>query len=301
MPQTILLYGPSGVGKTSQLFRLCRFFLKKERIKNPNAKMRLIHADGGGYAPFEQSGWIEKGICDVFDIKYRENMLADTHRLSEGKWPIVDKNGEKIFTANDYEEDWSDYPVLAIEGFTSIGQSLIAHIADQESGVGFKSSYRVKEEEYSFGGLDKGHYGIIQKEISKYVNRGFNRIPCKYIIWTALRARAQDETTKETLIGPEVVGSALTHKISSFLGATFYFESAIKKTDNGELYYVKAHFERGVDKQLDMPFTAKCRIMVDAYPILKEHFPGGYVPMVAGVQGIEKYFEVEKEILEGMN
>ena len=88
MPQTSLIYGPSGVGKTSQLFRLVRYLLKKARETHPNAKARLIHADGGGYAPFEQSGYISKGYVDVFDIKYRQEMIADTRRLSEGKWPV---------------------------------------------------------------------------------------------------------------------------------------------------------------------------------------------------------------------
>ena len=54
----------------------------------------MIHADGGGYAPFEQSGYISKGYVDVFDIKYRQEMIADTRRLSEGKWPVKNRKGD---------------------------------------------------------------------------------------------------------------------------------------------------------------------------------------------------------------
>ena len=300
MPQTSLIYGPSGVGKTSQLFRLVRYLLKKARETQPNAKARLIHADGGGYAPFEQSGYISKGYVDVFDIKYRQEMIADTRRLSEGKWPVKNRKGELEFSASAYSQDWSEYPVLVIEGLTSIANNLIFHLADQEAGAGFKFSYKIVEGEYTVGGLQEGHYGVIQKEVQKAIVRGFNTIPCKYVIWSALRAKAQDKESREFVLGPEVVGSAMTHKVPSLLGSTFYLESAVGKVKDSEetFRYVKAHFESGIDAELNLPFVAKCRVLEDAYPALKAVFKKGYVPCVAGKSGLERYFEVEEEILK---
>jgi hypothetical protein len=39
-------------------------------------------------------------------------------------------------------------------------------------------------------------------------------------------------------------------------------------------------------------------VLEDAYPSLKAVFKKGYVPCVAGKSGLERYFEVEEEILK---
>jgi hypothetical protein len=165
---------------------------------------------------------------------------------------------------------------------------------------GFKFSYKIVEGEYTVGGLQEGHYGVIQKEVQKAIVRGFNTIPCRYVIWSALRAKAQDKESREFVLGPEVVGSAMTHKVPSLLGSTFYLESATGKAKDSEetFRYVKAHFESGIDAELNLPFVAKCRVLEDAYPALKAVFKKGYVPCVAGKSGLERYFEVEEEILK---
>lgn len=293
--QTTLIYGPSGAGKTTQAFRLVKYLLEKERKINPNAKARLIACDGGGYTPFIQSGYVDKGLVRVFDIRQQENMLATMKRLADGYWPVK-RNGQLIFNREEpaCRPNWIDIPILIIEGMTSIAGALINHLSDQDVGQGFKFSYVVKDDDYQIGGLQEGHYGIVQKAIAQFITKGFNAIPCKYIIWTALRIKAEDKTSHETILGPEVVGSAMTHRVTSLLGSTFYLEQAIKD----EIRYIKAHFESGIDASLNMPFVAKCRIIEDAYPILKEKFKNGYVVCVAGKQGIEKYFQVEEEILQ---
>ena len=301
--KTALIYGPSGVGKTNQLFRLVRWILAKAHKTNPKARVRLIHADGGGWAPFEDSGYIEKGWVEAFDVSKREEALADIRRLGDGFWPINIGTKREKFDRTCETKDWENIAAYVIEGITSISMNWLDHFADQEAGMGFKHSWIIQEAEYTIGGLDRGHYGIVQKEVHKLVVHAFNSLPVPWVLWSALvTGKAQDPQTKEYVIGPECAGNAVTHKIPQWLGTTLYLEGKeSERKDGSKLHWVAAHFEKGVDDDSGKPFVAKSRIMEELYPKFKEKFPNGYVDCVSGKRGIERYFETEEQLLEEYN
>lgn len=283
---------------------MVKWILDEERKTNPKARCRLISADGGGIGPFEKSGFISKGLVEYFDIMHRPEALADIRRLGEGMWPRNANTPNEQFdtSAKCKTTDWENIPVVVIEGITSIGNQWLNHCADQEAGMGFKHSWVIKEAEYTIGGLSEGHYGIVQKEIHKLVVHGFNALPTKWVLWSALRTKAEDKKeTRQIMFGPEAVGSAVTHKVPSWLGTTFYLEPRVAENSSGEkVRFVAAHFEEGLDSQTELPFIAKSRVMEDVYPEFKKHFPKGYVQCVAGKRGIEYYFQKEMELMSQM-
>src|ERR1017187_6644074 len=81
-PRSLMIYGNSGSTKTSQAYHLAKWINQKT-----GKTFRLIGANNSDSAPFEDSGMVEKGIVDYFDISNREVALADMRRLSEGFWP----------------------------------------------------------------------------------------------------------------------------------------------------------------------------------------------------------------------
>lgn len=303
--KTVLLYGQSGVGKTNQLFRLAKWLLKKAHKTNTKARVRLIHADGGGWTPFEDSGYIERGWVEAFDVSNRVEALADIRRLGDGYWPVNIGTKKEVFDRSNVcvTKDWENIIAYFVEGITSISMNWLDHFADQEAGMGFKHSWIIQEAEYIIGGQDKGHYGIVQKEVHKLVVHAFNTLPVPWVFWSALATgKATDPSTKEYIIGPECAGTAVTHKIPSWLGTTLYLQGMdSERKDGSMLHWVAAHFEKGIDTDAEKPFIAKARIMEEIYPAFKAKFPHGYVETIAGKKGLEQFFETEEQLLEEYN
>src|SRR5271157_115049 len=87
---TILMYGDSGTGKTSQIGEIAKWHhARTGRIT------RLISADSGWdplmdliITPHNPSG-----IIEAWNIAYVQNPLPVLIKLSEGYWPIVSDDG----------------------------------------------------------------------------------------------------------------------------------------------------------------------------------------------------------------
>ncbi len=315
-PRSMIIYAESGGKKTSQLYHLAKYLIKKYK-----KKIRLISADGGGWAPFEDpcpdpffegNSLIESGWVDPFDISYRKTALADVRRLSEGYWPRDSKKyGEKGYLASDEKclttpEEWEGIIGYMVEGVYSIAMMWLSHIADQEGGVGFKHSYMYKEDDYLIGGLQEGHYGIVQKEIRKVIVHGFNRLPVKFNIWTSLVGKGKNKKnnpkssdTSELCYGPRSAGDATTSEIPSwFMDCIHIDKQRIEKEDKVVEKWV-AWFEEHEDKDTEIPYLAKARINSEYYPKLLEKFPGGFVEL-GYKNGLDKYLRemdrIKKEV-----
>src|ERR1035437_2302947 len=91
-PRSVMMYGVSGSTKTSQCYLLAKMLLEA----NPSKTVRIIHSDGGGWCPFEDSGMIERGEVEVYDFSTSVLALSDYRKLSQGYWPRKTKEGESI-------------------------------------------------------------------------------------------------------------------------------------------------------------------------------------------------------------
>lgn len=288
-----MIYGDSGSTKTTQAYFLAKY------IHNKTGKnVRMIGANASDSAPFEDSGMIEKGIVDFFDISNRKLALADMRRLSEGYWPRDVKEGGKgnklHFKTDDncksVQAQWDKIGGYIVEGTTGIASLLLNHIRSQDEGVGFKHSFKYEEDGYSIGGLQEGHYGLVQQEMYKMIVQGFACLPIQYLIFTGLVAKGEDKRTRETVYGPKAAGSATTFEIPSWFMDCFHLDSVIEETTNEKVERKVAWFVRHEDKDTGVPYLAKPRVLPEVYPQLLKKFPEGYVRL--GFQkGIEKFYE----------
>lgn len=301
--KTALIYGPSGIGKTNQLQRLAYWILRKVRKDNPNAHIRLISADGGGWTPFEQSGMIEDGLVQAYDISNCSDVFTDYRKLSEGWWEY----GNGLEPTPDSE--WKNVVGIFLEGATSMGNAFMSWMSEQDAGVGFKFAFRYEQGGQVIGGLQEGHYGLAQREFYKLMVRGFNTLPVPWVVWTALQNKALDKKSGETVIGPEHVGKAITHQIGAWVGTMLHLDKTVVKAKNkqGEIVDAEirvAWFDDHIDPEQQLRCMAKSRALEAMYPKLKEKFKYGFVPLIAGKGGIETYFEIEevlsKEYQENM-
>lgn len=303
--RSMIIYGESGDTKTSQLYHLAKYIIKKT-----GKKLRLISADGGGYSPFEDpspdpffkgKSLIESGWVEAFDISYRQYALADMRRLAEGYWPRKYKGDLQGYFKNEERclttpEEWEGLAGYLIEGITSISKLLLNHIADQDGAVGFKKSFEYDEEGYKISGLQEGHYGIVQKEIYKIQVHGFGRLPIDWCIWTALVAKGTDKRTGTKVFGPKSAGDATTFEIPSwFMDCMHLSQETITSAEGKGVVKKVAWFRQHNDIELDIPYLCKARISPELYPKLLELYPNGYVTL-GYKQGLNKYLEALDKI-----
>lgn len=303
-PRTVILYGDSGIGKTSQAYFLARYLAKKYSIIG-----RLIGSNASDSAPFEDSGMIDKGIVDFFDIANRQYALADMRKLSEGYWPrnAKDKEGNSIIKGYFQKDDnckttfeqWQKIGFTIIEGITGVSNLMLNHIRSQEEGVGFKHSFKYEEDGEVIGGLQEGHYGLVQQELYKVVVQGFACLPVKMVIWTALIGKGMDKRIQQTVYGPKGAGVAQTFEIPSWFMDCFHLEDKqvkvrVKNKQGDDEVIEKvirvAWFQNHKDEETGITYLAKVRILPELYPKLLEKFPHGFVPLDFE-NGINKLYE----------
>lgn len=305
-PRSVMMYGISGCSKTSQLHNMAKYIHRKT-----GKKLRLIHSDPGGYAPFIDSGIIDQGIVDVFDYSSRKHSLADLRRLSEGYWPRwMTPNGKEcrrqfepglveFFNNSDVcktaPDEWEQIAGYLVDSLASMGEVLKAHCSDQEEGVGFKPAWKYVEEDYTLTGLQEAHYGLAQKELYNRHTKGFNNLPIDWLIYTSLVGKGEDKKgNRETVFGPQVVGNAETPKAPTwFMDCLHIAEETYMHKVNGtdvQTTGLVAWFIKHLDPN-GTPFLAKARILGELMPKLLAIFPYGFVPLTYE-RGIETYFIV---------
>jgi hypothetical protein len=296
-PRTIIIYGDSGSTKTSQCYHLARWINQHTSLKG-----RMIGANASDSAPFEDSGMIERGTVDFFDVSDRKMALGDMRKLSEGYWPrdVANKpKGNKEYFQKDdkcLNTKWDEIGFYIVEGTTGISSLLLNHIRAQEEGVGFKHSFKYEEDGYIIGGLQEGHYGLVQQEMYKIFVQGFACLPVKYIIVTALIGKGEDKRKSETVYGPKSAGQATTFEIPSWFMDCFHLDSVTEETEKGPVERRVAWFERHLDKDTGIPYLCKARVLPELYPEVRKVFPHGYIPL-GFKHGLDKFYQSMEEIV----
>jgi hypothetical protein len=288
-PQTKIFYGQSGASKTTQLYYFAKWYWKKYQKVT-----RLITCNGGGWLPFEDSGMIEDGIVQTLDLNMLlsgyESKLAALRRLSEGYWPIVSPNGQGNMQDGEYyflptadcmtiaKEDIGCY---LFEDMASLARLLITHLSEKSEGTGFKHSYKIEEEELTIGGLQEGHYGLVQKEVHKIITQGFSTLPIDYFVMTSLVGEGLDKREKTRMFGPQMIGNAATAEIPSWFGDCFLLrEMPITLQDEqGNLTAGSQrvlHFKDYLPDEDSIPYKTNLRIMPELIPQVLAKYPEGY-------------------------
>lgn len=294
--RSILAYAESGDTKTTQGYLLAKWVYEKL-----GKKTRWISADGAGFGVLDDTGMIEAGIVEAFDISNRKRALADIHRLADGYWPKVIKveNGKLMRLFQNVQEcettkkEWEEIGAYVIEGPPSIGRLLLTHIASNSEKVAFKKGYEYEEDGYIFGGLDKGHYGLVQTELHRVMVQGFNLLPVDYVYYTATVGKGEDKVTKETVYGPRGVGNAITTELPTWVGDCIHLarERVVIQEQDKEI--VVAWFQRHPDRETGAEYLAKSRLPPEQFPKLLKKYPYGFIPMNYE-RGLTDYLEILK-------
>jgi hypothetical protein len=151
--------------------------------------------------------------------------MTTAKHMAEGWWP--DSKGVLVPTP-----DWGKVGMLVYEGLTVMGLylmgSLRGGLADRGARgekIGQDSPIMIKDEGGElFGGNPLAHYGVAQRAMLDCIQRS-KAFP-GVVLWTAHESKGEDKESSEKIIGPGVVGSAMTAKLPQLFAHTLHFAVA---------------------------------------------------------------------------
>lgn len=209
--RTILLYGRTNSGKTAQLAELAG------HVKKTQGKLtRLYTSDRGGMDTIQP--FIDEGIIEVVDI---ENTDPWIFLNKSAKGMVRDAAGKWVPGKND------NIGMFAFEGLTSIADALMADMvlkAARNVNIGGSAniSFDVSGdgESMKISGSNMAHYMVCQARIKEEVWAS-QKLNASFILWTAGASKDEDPEAAGKVVGPAVVGKAMTAEVPRWFNLTF--------------------------------------------------------------------------------
>jgi hypothetical protein len=329
MADSIGAYGGSGSFKTTQLL-----FIAKYCYKRWQKTTRLASIDLGGWKPLEPA--CEAGLIQAWGVSAVEAPRSVLRKLSQGCWPTTQtRDGAIKIVLEDSRATLRDkIGCFAVDGITEVANIIMRDAlnkqlivsADQkgkgEDGlVKFSENVTMmemgkeltKEEKYSFS--TRGNYNDAQRAAYDYM-ANMKSLPCPLVYLTFREAKAEEEDTGKTILGPAIIGKAMTPNVSAMVGDLIhmedFFEDQVDPTHKltpeqlkagmkprmRQIVRVRAWFIRHPDPRTGMLFPAKPRVAPDQIKNLLEVFPGGYFEPTPDA-GMDIYLETIDRLQAG--
>jgi hypothetical protein len=253
--ESILVYGVSGAGKTTQAQELAKYV-----YRTMGKKVRLASMSGGGWTSVQPA--VDAGILVPTYLRGRKFPVETLNRVTLGWWPSDVDDPESPLLAPDKQPDYKDIGGIVFDGITEGADWLMSYIVGSEAAGKFKTSTQnlaasFKDGETAFGTPGLSHYGTVQQRIEDFVTNS-KGLSGWYTMWTALELKATDDNSRLPLYGPDVCGKAKTAKAPAWFDNTLHLyltgTGGLKKGTVVRRLYLTNHFE---DDQI--PYVAKNR------------------------------------------
>ena len=208
--RTILLFGRSGSGKSSQASEMAEWVYSKTGLKTV-----LYTGDRGGLDPMQpliDAGIIipvEMNTTDpfIFLNKACRGMIPD----AAGKWVAPsEKFGMYVFESmRSYAEAMMASLISRVAGGANIGGTSNVNFTVTENGENVKVS-----------GSNMAMFGVVQSRITEEVWAS-QRLDAPYILWTSSLSKDDDTMAAGKILGPDVIGKALTSEVPRWFQLSF--------------------------------------------------------------------------------
>ena len=236
-----LYYGATGSGKSRAIAQMISALHKQT-----GKKARVWVGDGSAIT---YDHLVNQGIAEVAEFSHRPWPFDVIKRIVSGWWPADQFDPQSPLVDPTKQADLKDIGIWVIEGASVMGQYCMGGIKGglaEQAGRGIKigqdSPIQILQGETdktgkliegpgtTVGGNPIAHYNVGQRAITDAVqqSRGLGR----YVFWTAHEATndpSQSQLNKELIVGPEVVGKALTASFQRMFGNTPHFQTVAKK------------------------------------------------------------------------
>lgn len=316
MAKSGVIYGSTSTFKTTAIAHFSRY------IAETTGKATLLFsADGGGWTPCDEE--IAVGMIRPYRADLDKIFLPTLVMISKGYWPknVEETDPSKV---NFIPIDWNEVGGIAVEGLTSIGNNILLQCAQKglKTGEDATSKFSMpiivegQQLNVGFAGNSKGHYQFCHNQLQGMVN-AFNSLPCKYVLFTGLDKRGEDDDRK-SVYGVATPGKAITDVIPTWVGDYIHAQDyavprKVKVPPPGKTvsdckpdelietevidvicrYYFKPH----PDPSTGILFKAKPRIAHNSIRALEKEFPGGYFEPTPE-QGFDTYLKTLDKLLK---
>ena len=234
---TVLLYGRSNSGKSTQIG-----VMAEHVYKTTGKKTRLYTADKGGidpilpYVNLDIIEAVEMGDTSPFIFL---NKAANGYiRSGEGKWVKDDAANEKV-------------GCYAFESMRGIAEALMAEMAKKASegvsiGGGANISFGVQSdgEALKISGMNMAMFGVAQARMTEEIWAS-QRLNAQYILWTSSVSKDEDGVSTGKVLGPDVIGKALTAEVPRWFHYTFRIDVLPAQSGKPErhILYLGSHVD----------------------------------------------------------
>jgi len=305
---TMVIYGPTGSRKTSQIGEFAKYIYEKT-----GKKTRLLSADGGGWGPIQDL--INAGIIEAWRVVEEKDPKAAIIAASQGAWPKELKNGLRVMgtpvatpSPIQRKEFLKDVAGYAVEGWTSIAALVMGDTVSKGQKISQDIVGRFEEQtefgNMTFGAPSMSHYGFAQRFILDII-RNFSGLPMERVLYTALEGKGEDKLSKITQYGPATAGGAQTAAIPQYVGDCLHFEDFIKDLGPDPLNPkqklvepgVRAWFVQHPDPATGIMWPAKARLVPSQAAKFRELMGKyGYFELTDSV-GLGTYLRTQDSLL----
>lgn len=209
------MYGRSRSGKTAQISELAK------HVKLTTGKNTLVYS-------------VDKGGFDVLSPHIDLGFVQVVEQGDTSPWTFLNKaaNGFIRDSAGKWvKADLSNIGLIAFEGLTAFADAFMTDLADRASrgeNLGGQASVSFKvtsdNETLSVGGNNMSHYNIVQNRITQEVWAS-QKLPVPFVVWTASVSKDDDSINTGKVLGPAVVGKALTSEVPRWFQYTFRIDA----------------------------------------------------------------------------
>ena len=294
---TTLIFGESGTAKSTNIgFEAERIFRETGKIT------RIVYGDLGG-DPYRHL--ILAGIVNQVRISALEKPMLALRRLSKGWWPTDPKKPNQLQDPG--TTDWSKIGMYGNEGLTCFGDIILRWLRLGGKSLSQDPNYSIQEKDEltgmqeTFYGSNMSYYGFIQDTLFELV-ANFAQLPIQRVIWSALEARGEDQTSGETVIGPALAGKKAGPKVPSWVGDCLHFDLAPPVKDpktpkpTDILMQYRAYFINHQDKKTLIPYKCKPRVPARQFLELLKRWPEGWFPLELD-GGLDRFLKMEEDLV----
>lgn len=277
--RTTILYGESGVGKSTNLR-----FVAQQLYQETGLVTRLISFEDSTKTIFKPL--IDLSMVQALFLTKMPDPLVVLRRLSRGDWPVFKADGTIASWTRLRPNEVAGY---LIEGLTSGSESLLEELREEHRFLREQKTDAFEIGAEKFAPASQTAFGFVQQEMLRGI-KGFGMLPVQRVVWSAHETTGAEEDTKDPIRGPGLVGSKATAKVQKYCGTLLHFEIDKSKGAPKPRIYYRQHPDW---KFPNISYPAKTTVPVEMLGELEKMFPGGYFePGVTYGTGLDKFFSV---------